>query len=389
MTRVAIVGAGIGGLTTAIALRSFGFEAAIYEAAPALAPVGAGIWVPPNAMQVLAALGAREAVAAAGVRIDRVQIRTIEGTVLQELDAAAARERYGEPIISILRTRLVEALASRLPGHLVQPGKRCLGATHDQEGVALRFDDGSEARADLVVAADGIHSALRNSLFGPTSLRYAGQTCYRGIARMASGELGHTCAETWGTRCRIGYSAVGPDEVYWFAPVSSPAGTRLDPVRVKAQLLDMYAAFPHPVRLMLSETPTDRIIQTDLHDFAPLPRWSTGHIVLLGDAAHAMTPNLGQGGAQAIEDAWVLASELARQDWRGALEAYEAARKPRTSWVAAAARRIGQIAHLENPLAQGLRNALMTRTPASIQRRHVQRLFSAEHLDLPTTAPAT
>jgi 2-polyprenyl-6-methoxyphenol hydroxylase-like FAD-dependent oxidoreductase len=376
--RIAVIGGGIAGLTAAIALRHHGFSCTVYEAAPALEPVGAGILVPANAMRALAALGVRESVAEAGVRLERIELRDLRGTPLQVVDGLEAERRYGEPTIAIARTRLVRALADHLGEGLLQLGKRCRDAVENETGVTLHFEDGSEARADLAIAADGIHSRLRDRFIRAVRFRYAGQTCYRGIAHHQAGALLRTCREIWGGRVRFGFASLSPDEVYWFAPITAPARMTIEPGRLKAWLLETYARFPDPVGLLLRETPDDRIIQTDLYDFPPLDRWSSGPLIAIGDAAHAMTPNLGQGGAQAIEDAWALARCLADANgrWAEAFSTFYKQRQPRTRWITSTAWQIGKLAHLDNPIAQAIRNFSLAHTPAFLQRRHLDRILA-------------
>ena len=161
----------------------------------------------------------------------------------------------------------------------------------------------------MIVGADGIHSRVRELIAPGARLVYSGQTCYRGIAAMELAEP-RRCVETWGGPLRAGYSTIAPDEVYWFAPMLAEAGA----ASRAGERADLYAAFPDPIPAILRATDPAHIVQTDLWELAPLGRWSAANAVLLGDAAHAMTPNLGQGGAQAIEDAWVLADTLAKHE---------------------------------------------------------------------------
>jgi 2-polyprenyl-6-methoxyphenol hydroxylase-like FAD-dependent oxidoreductase len=310
--RILIVGGGIGGVAVAVALRQRGFEPSVYEAAPELHPVGKGIWVPTNAMQVLDRLGLSAAVARAGWPLERIQLRSVRDGLLQDFDLRPVIARFGHATISIHRAALVQTLADALPAGTVHLGKRCTGVESDPAGVTVRFADGSQERGDLLIGADGIHSAVRERLFPPVELRYSGQTCYRGIADMElPAGLEHTCWEVWGGALRVGFSAIGPRSLYWFAPLLAPAGSPAPAKALSAWLADQYAAFPAPVPEMLRQTAAE-IIRTDLYDFAPRSPWSCGRVVLLGDAAHATTPNLGQGGAQALEDATCWPS-----NWRG------------------------------------------------------------------------
>jgi 2-polyprenyl-6-methoxyphenol hydroxylase-like FAD-dependent oxidoreductase len=190
-------------------------------------------------------------------------------------------------------------------------GKRCTGLTQAQDGVTVQFQDGTQVEGDVLVGADGIHSVIRRALFPDVALRYSGQTCYRGIATMElPPSLARTCWEVWGGESRFGFSALGSRQVYWFAPMTAPAGSAEREETLSEQLAERYAGFPAPIPDIIERTPVAETIRTDLYDFLPCTRWWQGRVILLGDAAHAMTPNLGQGGAQAIEDAFLLAHKL-------------------------------------------------------------------------------
>jgi len=381
MTRILIVGGGIGGLTAALALRQRGFQPAVFEAAPELRPVGKGIWVPTNAMQVLDRLGLNATVAQAGWSLERIQLRSATDGLLQEVDLKPVVQRFGHSTVTIHRATLVQLLADALPPDTVHLGKRCAGVAADATGVTVRFEDGSHERGDLLIGADGIHSVVRDKLFPPVTLRYSGQTCYRGIADMElPAGLERTCWEVWGGALRVGFSPIGPRECYWFAPMIAPTGSPEPAAALSTWLADQYAAFPAPVPEMLRLTPAAEIVRTDLYDFTPRVPWSSGRVVLLGDAAHAMTPNLGQGGAQAIEDAFVLAEQLARQpDWSRAFQEYERARWPKVRYIVKTAWRFGRIAHLRNPILQKLRNWFLKGTPAWHNRNQLNWLYTLNY----------
>lgn len=381
MTTALIIGGGIGGLTAAIALRRKGMEGHVYEAAPQLHPVGKGIWAPTNAMQVLARLGLSTAVEAAGCSLERIEIRTVTGKTLMEVDLRKFQARYGHLTFSIHRSDLVKALARDLPADALHLGKRLLHFTENPGGVIARFDDGSEVHGDVLIGADGIHSVVREQLFGPMPLRYSGQTCYRGVANTTVPlELKRTCWEVWGGTARIGFSAIGKNQVYWFAPVTAPAGSPQPMGPALAEELTMrYAGFPAPIPEILRNTPPEEIIRTDLYDIPPRKQWWKGRVVLLGDAAHAMTPNLGQGGAQAIEDAYVLAEQLAKQGQpESAFAAYQRCRKPRVDWVARTAARLGWIAHFQSLPARWMRDAILRLTLSWLNDRQIDWLLRLE-----------
>jgi 2-polyprenyl-6-methoxyphenol hydroxylase-like FAD-dependent oxidoreductase len=379
MERVLIVGGGIGGLTAAVALQRRGIPAEVFEAVPALEPVGAGIWMPPNAMQVFERLGMDEAVAARGLGLDRVVVRDAAQGPLHVLDLEPVRHAYGHTITSMHRARLQQALAEHVEADTLHLGKRCTGVAElSDDRLVVQFDDGSEEVGDVVVGADGIHSTVRKTLFPDVALRYAGQTCYRGIADVRlTGRDARTCEEVWGGAVRFGYSALGRRDVYWFAPMTAPAG-RPAPPSPAAALRRQYADFPDPIPEILHHTPDADIIRTDLYDIAPLKTWSRGGVVLLGDAAHAMTPNLGQGGAQSVEDAFVLATVLAaqRNNVRQAIERYERLRIPKVRRLVRTARWYGQVAHVEHRWLRRARNGILRSIPERVHRKQVEDLYA-------------
>ncbi len=378
MSRVLVIGGGIGGLTLAVALRAKGLDAEVYEAAPALKPVGKGIWVPTNAMQVLGRIGLADAVTAEGCSLQRIQVRTTGGATLMDVDVTRFAVKYGHPTISIHRADLVRVLSDALPPGTVHLGKRLVDFSPAGESVTARFADGGAATGDVLVGADGLRSLVRDKLFPGVGLRYGGQTCYRGAAGMTlPPDLGRTCWEVWGGAARFGFSAVGRGEVYWFAPVSAPAGSPLPSGPALTDELDArYAGFPFPIPEILRNTPPEEIIRTDLYDIPPIARWWAGRVALLGDAAHATTPNLGQGGAQAVEDAYVLADRLAALiSPEKAFAEYQRLRKPKADWVARTARRLGKAAHWRLAPLRWVRDCALRLTPCWLNDRQVDTML--------------
>lgn len=380
MTKILIIGGGIGGLTTAIALQRRGFSAEAYEAAPALRPVGKGIWVPTNAMQVMHKLGLDQKIAKAGWPLSHLKIGTTQGALLATLAMEPIVAKFGQTTISISRTDLVEILASELLPQTLHLGKRATDFQQDANGVCVTFADGSDAKGDLLIGADGIRSGVREKFLPGVKLRYSGQTCYRGIADLQlSKERVGTCLEVWGGEVRFGFSAAGPGKVYWFAPILAAAGG-VDPEKgLRAKLLETYAKFPEVVREVIAATPEAEILRTDLCDFAPIQSWHTGRVMLLGDAAHAMTPNLGQGGAQAILDAYALAEMLEKySDYAEAFLQLEKRRRPKVTAVVNLAWRLGKMAHWQNGLLRMVRDWALRLTPDFVNRRQLEWLFKLE-----------
>ncbi|HYF62595.1 MAG TPA: FAD-dependent monooxygenase [Herpetosiphonaceae bacterium] len=374
MNEVIIIGAGIGGLTAAIALRQRGIAATIYEAAPASRALGAGIWVPPNAMEILSRLGLAEAVVAAGAALESADIRDDRGVTIQRAPMPRAADGKVRAV-AIHRARLHEILLAAAGESNIRFGKACAGVEQDGERATVSFADGSQASAACVVGADGLRSAVRQRLFPDVPLRYSGQSSYRAVVSspLATAAAG---AELWGAGRRFGFSALADGQVYWYATFNAPAGQRDTPGTIEARLRSLFAGFPAPIPALIGATPPESIVHTDIFDCPPLAAWHRGRVGLIGDAAHAATPNLGQGGAQAIEDAYVLAECLAGHDHPdAAFAAFERRRRDKALLIVRRSWHIGKVAHWRNPLARSLRNGLIRRTPARITERQVKQLY--------------
>jgi 2-polyprenyl-6-methoxyphenol hydroxylase-like FAD-dependent oxidoreductase len=381
MHEVHVIGGGIGGLAVAIALGQRGIRAQVHEATPELRPVGAGIVMPPNALTVLHRLGLADRVRNAGRELQRAEIHDASAGRLQAMDVRDAERRYGYGMIGIHRARLHSILADALPSTDLLLDRTCVGIEVRSDRAVAEFRDGSRVEATILIGADGLRSAVRHSLFPGVAPRYSGQTSFRGIVRRHDGELdAGTVREIWGPGNRFGYVPIGEGEVYWFATYDASAGEGDGPQGMPSRLAERFAAYPAPVPELIAGTALDAITRTDMYDLPSLPRWYSGRAVLLGDAAHATTPNLGQGGAQAIEDAFVLANRLATDlDPIAAFEAFQRARQPKTDLIVSRSFQLGRIAHLSNPVGRRLRNLILRATPESVARRQTEVLFRVDY----------
>jgi 2-polyprenyl-6-methoxyphenol hydroxylase-like FAD-dependent oxidoreductase len=378
--RVAVVGGGIGGLTAAIALDRRGIEAQVFEAAEAVREVGAGIWLPPNALQILDRLGLAERLAGQGMVLRRAELHDARAGLLRSIDFEDAARRHGFGTVAIHRARLHQTLAAELPEERLHLG-RTVGALDPPGGsVRMRFLDGGAVEARVVIGADGLRSVIRGQIFPEVRLRYSGQTSYRAVVEAAlPAELDGVSREIWGPGCRFGFSAISPTEVYWYATLDAPLGAPVPPEGPRSMLERRFAGFPDPVAALIAATEEEALVQTDLNDFEPLERWHGERVVLLGDAAHATTPNLGQGGAQAVESAWVLAEQLATHaSPEDAFREYERIRMPKARRVTERSWRMGRLPHLRNPVARWLRNLVLRWAPASLTRREMDAVY---HVD--------
>ncbi len=374
MTRpILICGAGIGGLTAGIALAERGFAVRIFERAAVLEPVGAGITVQINAMRVMQRLGLDRAIAAAGATVERGAIRTSDGRVLRAMDQSDLVRKYGVPFVAIHRARLQDVLLRALGSDLVVTGAAVATVEAAGDGATVTLTDGSRHEGAIVIGADGLHSTVRAGLFGPEPPRAAGQITWRGVCphRLAADDSG---GESWGRGARFGFVAIGAAEVYWFAVLDTPAAPPPSADQ-HAALVGFYRDWHAPIPDLLRATDPARVIRTELFDRPPIDGWGRGPITLLGDAAHPMTPNLGQGGCQAVEDAWVLARALAHDPSAAGLRHYEATRAARTRRFVDESWRFGQIAQSSNPLLIGVRNLALRIVPESMMKRSLEWAF--------------
>jgi 2-polyprenyl-6-methoxyphenol hydroxylase-like FAD-dependent oxidoreductase len=248
-----------------------------------------------------------------------------------------------------------------------------VGATA-ADGATVTVADGTTHEAAFVVGADGLRSTVRESLFGPEPLRPAEQISWRGVCpRRAAGN--DTGGESWGRGARFGFVPISPEQVYWYAVMDGPAAPP-ESADQHAALTNFYREWHAPIPELLRATAPAAVIRTELFDRVPTNTWGRGAVTLLGDAAHPMTPNLGQGGCQAIEDAWVLARELARDPSPSGLRRYEAARQPRTKRFVDESWRFGKISQSSNPLLIGVRNLAMRLVPEAAMQKSLAWSFA-------------
>lgn len=355
-----VVGGGLGGLTAATALARAGHAVTLLEQAERFAPLGAGIVLAPNALAVLATLGVD--LTPRGHPLAALEIARADGTLLQRIDTARLAVRHG-PTLALERPALHEVLLDAVPASVALHTSSTLASlTPSSDGVEVGWDGPrgvSHDRFDVVIGADGIHSSVRLRLYGELPLRYSGTTCFRGV--LTDFPLAHS-VEAWGGRSRVGIVPVRGDRAYYFlvreAPRRAPAPASLDELR---SAFAGFAGAPGRLIAALRELPP---LHHDLEEL-DRPLWGKGRVLLLGDAAHALTPNQGQGAAMAIEDAVVLAATL-REGIEGACKRYAARRHARVRRVQLDSRRLGDVAHWSNPVACALRDHVMRSLPASL-----------------------
>lgn len=373
--QIVIAGAGIGGLTSALALSQGGHRVEVLERSPELLPVGAGLTLQINAMRVFARLGLADRLAVEGAVIQKAQVREAGGAVISELALAELSREYGAPCVTIHRGALQAVLLEAVGRDRVRLGAQVTGFEAGERSVAVTSSDGGRREADALVGADGIHSAVRAQLHGDAPPVSAGQVCWRGVCENGGIQPEDRVSESWGKGARFGLVPVGKGRLYWFAVVNAPA-PELRPAEQKADLLARFGGWHPEVPQAIEATPAEQLLRAELSDRPVLQSWGKGRVTLLGDAAHPMTPNLGQGACMAIEDALVLADALAGDGPVDvALRRYEASRRERTTATVQLARKVGQIGQWSNGLARAVRNLGVRLTPRAVAERQVRWLF--------------
>jgi 2-polyprenyl-6-methoxyphenol hydroxylase-like FAD-dependent oxidoreductase len=369
--KIVIIGGGIGGLTAAIALARQGIAVEVYEQAPALEEVGAGVGLWPNAMAAFEQIGLADRVARLGVRVDRQGLTRPDGSWLLCLPADLMTHRWGAGFVTVHRAELQQLLAAELGPAVIHLGARCTGFEDNGRAVIARFEDGREVQADVLVGADGVHSPVRAALFGPAPLRYRGYTAVRSLTPAGSVPLTGDSWEIWGRGARFGQGPTSGDRIIWWATWNAPADGK-DGVCTRALLRERFGTWHDPIPAIIEATPKAALIRNDIYDRWPARTWGRGRVVLLGDAIHPMTPDIAQGACQAIVDATTLASCLAASpDPPAALRAYQRSRWRTAAATALIARNIGAMGQWKGRASCALRDVLMRATPLSVQLRQL------------------
>jgi len=374
-----IIGGGIGGLTLGVALHQVGVKATVYEAAETIKEVGAGIILGTNAMTVMKALGLDQKIREVGKSITNGTITDGNMKTLQNMPFEQIEKHFGIGTVAIHRAKLQAILIEALPKDQLIINKRAKSITEGNQP-SVTFSDGTSVSGGFVIGADGINSVVRQHIFPNIPKRYSGQTCWRGILdfELPNKDKG-TVRESWSKKGRFAAIQIADNLVYWYAVQKAPAGKKDNLETIHEDLVEIFKSFEHAETIILN-TPAEQIMRGDLHDLKPTPNWFKGNIALLGDAIHAMTPNLGQGGAQAIEDALALARCFEKHDdLESIFSKYQTIRYPKAKMVTDQSWIFGQIAHWENPIAIGLRNFMMRYTPSQLFIKRFLKLYEVNY----------
>ena len=372
---ITIIGAGIGGLTTALTLQQKGFAFSVYESADEIKPVGAGIILANNAMQVMQKLGLQEKLERAGNRISAMKITDPNLKPLSVVDLTSFEQKYQVSNLAIHRADLQKILAEEIGLDNINFSKR-LAKVEKNTRYNLTFADNLTLQTDIIIGADGIKSVVRNQLFAENTIRNANQICWRGVGEIDLPQQYHNeLNEAWGKGKRFGFVKISDRKVYWYALANAKdfTGKRVD-------LAELFQDFHFDILAIIKTSVQSKIITSAITDLQPIKKWQAENVCLVGDAAHATTPNLGQGACQAIEDAYILGKCLENSaEVQTAFKNYEQIRMKKAHAIVNSSWQIGKLAHLDNHFGIWFRNKLMKHMPKYANRKQLEMIFNLNY----------
>lgn len=378
---ISIIGGGIGGLVLALALEKNGIDYQLYERTEAFRMVGAGIWMPPNALQVLKSIDSDvfRAILKEGNTIKRVSVTDSQFNPITDSNQDFIKRKWGFVTTAIHRGTLQQILLRYLPAKKIHLGKEFKAHSYlNETEISVSFMDGTSIITNAVIGADGLNSSVRAALFPDSGLRYSGQTSWRGISSYKlKKDFDHRGLVMWGKQVQFGLSKISKDQVYWFAVQLSKPNLKDNKSLLKDQLKNLFASFSEDVIHLIDETPIEQIIRSDLNELRLLDSWHKGNICLIGDAAHGMTPDLGQGGAQAIEDVYYLSNLLSNSEPTDeAFQMFYKLRKEKVQKIVRQSWNSGRVANLKHGIK--FRNFLLKRIPNKFLEKQMLKTYSLD-----------
>ncbi|MEJ6792203.1 MAG: FAD-dependent monooxygenase [Lacinutrix sp.] len=369
-----IIGAGIGGLTTALIFEKLNIDYQLFEKAKKPNALGAGIWLAPNALQVLEFAGVIDTVFRAGNSIDRITLSNQKLKPLADSSQLPAKEKYGFSTLAIHRAKLQLALIESIPKEKIYWNKAFKSLEQANNSVTVIFQDGSTTKSQYLIGADGIDSKVRSQVFPNSQIRYSGQTCWRGVMKSALPiEYKDRGIEMWGKGIRFGLSQLSKNETSWFAVKKSKAFQKDDKTNLKAKLGSYFKAFHPLVHQLISNTEIEDILRNDITDLKPIKDWHKDNVCLIGDAAHATTPNMGQGGAQSIEDAYHLGKIISENPNKNNFKAFQKKRFKRVNSIVRQSWFTGKIANMNT--GYPIRNAIFSAIPKKLINKNMYSVY--------------
>lgn len=371
MVHFAIIGGGIGGLTTALALHQSGLEFEVFEQAPELLDVGAAIAIWPNAMRILERLNLAEKIFEQAGVMEEIRWVDQHGRLINQVSISETTENRKHPAVALHRADLQSTLLEALPESSIHLDHTLVNHSQQGDKMIATFANGNSIEANFLIGADGIHSRVRSQFLNDGDPVFRGYTVWRGISSVIPDSIPPaTAIEFHGNGKRFGLGPVGLGRVGWWASANAA-----DP-DAQSDLLRLFQGWDQPVAQLIKATPASSILKTGAFDRPSTKDWGKGRMTLLGDAIHPTTPNLGQGGCLAMEDAFVLARCFEKYGAiEDALRAYERLRNKRTAAVSRYSRFYGSVGQWENVFGRALRRTALSLITESIARRVMQIVF--------------
>lgn len=378
----AIVGGGVAGLAMAIGLQNIGRDFVLFEQATELKGIGAGFGLAANAMRALELLGLKDDIEKIGHHLDNYNILDQQGRVLVSPNTGAISDRYRHSNFAVHRADLHLYLLSKVDAKRVHLGKKATKLQQNQDNVTIHFDDGTQHTTKNLIIADGVKSPLRQQLIPNSAPRYSGYTCWRATIDNSTIQLDKGF-EIWGKAGRFGMTPLVNNRIYWYACINANANDSRYQAYTTEDLSRHFARYHDPVPQVLTQTNNANLIWNDIIDIKPLSHLAYHNILLIGDAGHATTPNMGQGACQALEDVAVLLDELKQaKSTQAAFMSFEKRRLGRTKYITKTSRLIGKVAQWDNKWMIAIRNTLMVHLPSKWSQKSLDKLLSVDFMEI-------
>lgn len=377
---IGIVGAGIAGLSAGYMLEDLGYQISIFESAQKIRGIGAGIGLASNAVKAFEYLGLDEGIEEISNLLSDFQVFDTRGKVLFSIDTQRISHTFGKENYAVHRADLHRFLLNQIAPEKVFTNKRLVNLEESDQKVNLFFEDGSSHQVDFVIGADGVNSRARQILLPNAKPRFAGYWCWRGVVNFSKKDFDKSMA-FWGNKGRFGITPLDENTIYWFACINAKIDGETSTYTL-TDLKNQFKDYPEIVGKLLDLSQDEELIRGPVMDIEPLSNFVFSRVLLIGDAAHAATPNMGQGACMAVEDVAILQDELRQNDFPKALENFEKRRLDRTYYIIENSRRAGRIAQFNNPFLEFLRNIFFRILPQNISQFPVKRLYEEDFMEL-------
>lgn len=376
--RFAIIGAGIGGLTAGIMLEKLGFQVDVYEAGDSARGIGAGIGLASNAIKAFEYLGLDREVIAISNHLRDFEICDDKGKTILSADTERITRNYNTDNYAIHRADLHNFLVSKISSKSIHLNKRLKNFRQENDEVIIEFKDGTNSKTDYLIGADGVNSKVRQLLVPISDPRFAGYWCWRATIEHHFEGINKS-TEVWGKNGRFGITPLKENRIYWYACINTNLKDGVKDFGLE-NLKNRFKDYFPIIGEVLNLTQEKDLISTPIVDIAPISNYSFGNVLLLGDAAHATTPNMGQGACMALEDVAVLQDELNNNDVKNSFINFEKRRLKRTHYITATSLRAGKVAQSENNFIIYLRNNLLRMMPDNITQSQLKRLLDEDFM---------